>query len=133
MQLTTAILTTFLMVLTGASALGINCRGSIECLRQPNDAAPQLTNLLNGIDPARWYNNGDQIVCISSVCACLQYTEKGASGATIQSLAHYIPEHGCKTCGSVPVFFPSGDNSVWDGELTFNYARNPCATIDGFC
>jgi len=135
MNLITSTLAAFLVILTHASALGINCRGSGECLTEPIDDAMQLTNLLNNIDPARWYNDGEQIVCLANVCAYLQNTNSGASGATVQNLAHFIPEHGCHTCGSVPLNFAFGDNDVADGELTFNFARNPCllSTINGFC
>ena len=126
MQLITYTLAALALTFAGANALGINCRGSSECLSQDIDAAKLLTNLLNNIDPGRLYNDGEQIVCRYNMCAFLQYTFSGASGAKIQSLAHLIPEHGCHTCGSVPIFFNDGDNNVWDGELTFNYARHPC-------
>lgn len=135
MQLITSTLAAFLLTLMGVEALGINCRGSAECQAEFFDDAAHLTNLINGIDPARWYNDGEQIVCVANMCAFLQNTQNGASGATVQSLAHFIPEHGCHACGSVPLYFASGDNDVADGELTYNFARNPCpeSARDGFC
>lgn len=136
MQLISSTLAAFLVLLIGTSALGINCRGSGECLAVPDeDNAMQITNHLNNIDPKRWYKDGEQIVCLANMCAYLQNTNGGASGATIQSVAHFIPEHGCKMCGSVPLGFASGHNNVADGQLTFNFARNPCdwSVVDGFC
>lgn len=54
-----------------------------------------------------------------------------ASGATvdlgtIRGLADALLEHGCATCGSVPIHFvDEGSNSPDDGILTFNYVSNP--------
>ncbi|KAJ5475959.1 hypothetical protein N7475_001688 [Penicillium sp. IBT 31633x] len=61
-------------------------------------------------------------------CAFLQGTG-GTNGGKIKELAHYIPDHGCKMCGSVPYFYP-GDNNVANGQLTFNYVDNPCNLAD---
>lgn len=121
------------------SALGINCRGSSLCDFVTNkDVAPQLVEYISHIDPSRWYNNGDQIACEKvqaiegdvTICAFLQNTG-GAPGQNIQGLAHFITEHGCSVCGSVPYFFP-GDNNVDNGELTFNAVSDGCG-VDGLC
>ncbi|CAG8238419.1 unnamed protein product [Penicillium salamii] len=123
--------------LTGSAtaALGINCRGSANCNTfGDNQMAIQLTRAIEGIDTNRWYNNGEHIACIGSgagitgnggFCAFLQGTG-GTNGGKIKELAHYIPEHGCRTCGSVPYFYP-GDNNVDHGQLTYNYVSNACA------
>ena len=37
-----------------------------------------------------------------------------------------VLEHGCHTCGSVPIHFvDEGSNNPDDGILTFNYVGNP--------
>ncbi|KAJ5142873.1 killer toxin [Penicillium bovifimosum] len=121
---------------TGSTAaLGINCRGSANCNTFGNSQiAVSLTHAIDGIDPNRWYNNGEHIACVGTgapitgnggFCAFLQNTG-GTNGAWIKSIAHNIPEHGCKTCGSVPYYFP-GDNDVSKGELTYNYVDDSCS------
>ena len=138
------------------TALGINCQGSSKCDRFIN-AKPTLSaadslrrEIAAHVSDSRWYQNGQQIVCIDgrgpriisqdgSICAFLQGTG-GISGKEIKTLARRIVEHGCKTCGSVPVYFDKGDNDVkTHGELTFNYVdRNTagdgkCSSIFGNC
>jgi hypothetical protein len=122
-----------------AAALGINCRGA-GC----GSAAGPLTRAIEGIDRGRWFANGEQIACVtvtsttadsgtttSSYCAFLQNTG-GAWGSRILELAHYLRDHGCKGCGSVPYFYPE-DNDVSHGELTYNSVRRPCSWRDGLC
>jgi hypothetical protein len=125
--------------LSPASALGINCRGSVDCEGIPSPSvAHSLATFINGIDQERWYQNGEQIACDARVvqsqdvirgpttlyfCPFLQNTG-GAWGSDILRLANYIPDHGCKVCGSVPYFYPS-DNNVEHGELIFNHVLIP--------
>jgi Kp4 len=96
-----------------ASALGINCRGSVACIGvAPNPPVSRnLSGFIEGIDQERWYQNGEQIACemrnvaidvgfqTRYFCAFLQDTG-GAFGSDILRLAHYIPDHGCTACGS---------------------------------
>ncbi len=48
-----------------------------------------------------------------------------------------VLEHGCHTCGSVPIHFvDEGSNDPDEGILTFNYVGNPdcvgqCISDDG--
>ena len=59
------------------------------------------------------------------------FPQKMASGATldlgtIRGLADALLEHGCTTCGSVPIHYvDEGSNNPDDGILTFNYVSNP--------
>ncbi|WAO91616.1 Kp4 domain-containing protein [Fusarium falciforme] len=99
----------------GVDALGINCRGSANCMLYGANVSKDMVNLLNGVDPNHWYNNGQQIACNTG----------GWQGQKAKELAYYITEHGCLACGSVPTGFP-GSNDVAQGELTFNYVSNPC-------
>ena len=120
--------------------LGINCRGSSNCGGQGAvRVVRRLTRSINDIDPSRWYRNGEQIACmgvdsdngIRFYCAFLQNTG-GAPGSKILELAHYIQDHGCKICGSVPYFYPA-ENDVSRGELTYNSVIKPCSRDDGLC
>ena len=44
----------------------------------------------------------------------------------IRPLTDAILEHGCTTCGSVPIHFvDEGSNDPSDGILTFNYVKDP--------
>jgi hypothetical protein len=114
--------------------LGINCRGSNYCIDNSEKnqyEAQTLRWFLNAIDSGRWYNNGEHIACTpANICAFLQNTD-GTTGDWIKGLAHFIPDHGCTVCGSVPYYYPS-DNNVNDGQLTFNYVSNP-ACKNGRC
>jgi hypothetical protein len=142
------------------TALGINCRGSVICDSFTNTNNPDLSaaeslrrEITAHVSDSRWYQNGQKIVCIDqggggqkfggafrhSLCAFLKRTG-GYPGNEIKVLAQRIVEHGCKTCGSVPVFFDQGDNDLNShGELTFDYvARNTngdgmCRSISGTC
>ncbi|KAK3990722.1 killer toxin [Cladorrhinum sp. PSN332] len=105
-------------------ALGINCRGSGNCGTSA-DAASKLVNILQTLNPNKNFLNRQQIACSGSICAFLQNTG-GASGSKIKELAHYITGHNCKVCGSVPYYYPQGNNNVADGQLTFNWVDNPC-------
>lgn len=127
-------------LVVSASALGINCRGSGACaLAISGNSARELANYINNINDGRYYQNGEHIACATfaadegtqgHVCAFLQ-NSNGAPGSSIRALAHYIPDHGCKECGSVPLFYPD-DNDVNNGELTFNVVgSNACG--DGLC
>ncbi|KAL9073621.1 MAG: hypothetical protein Q9161_002863 [Pseudevernia consocians] len=59
------------------------------------------------------------------------FAQNLASGATIdlgtvRGLTDALLEHGCSTCGSVPInFVTEGSNDPSDGILTFNYVKNP--------
>ncbi|MCJ1345098.1 hypothetical protein MMC31_003303 [Peltigera leucophlebia] len=107
-------------------------------------------------DPSTVYNSGDHIICVGSNQAITftgGTTQKGVTGsfslsgniheggiclfpqgasltlAQIRPLTDAVLEHGCKTCGSVPVHFADqGSNDPKWGILTFNYVKNPyCA------
>jgi hypothetical protein len=120
-------------IISQVSALGINCKGSGWCTSATSDVAHCLNELIQTIDSNRWYNNEQHIACCQSdgkfglpdaegsvgFCAYLQKSG-GAPGSSIKKLGPYIPNHGCKVCGSVPLFYPQGNNNVDDGELTFN-------------
>jgi len=53
-----------------------------------------------------------------SICAFLQGTAAGVSGADIKTHLQTLIDHGCKACGSVPT---TGVNDVRYGQLTLNY------------
>ena len=133
--------------ISNVAALGINCRGSGWCPFARDSVAASLNNLIQGIDPDRWYSNGEWIACAQSsgdyvveasgnigFCAFLQNT-RGTWGRIIKQLAPEIPNHGCRVCGSVPYYYLQGNNDVSDGELTFNMVTMPKGTkcTEGRC
>ncbi|KAI1122959.1 hypothetical protein F5Y10DRAFT_252763 [Nemania abortiva] len=62
------------------------------------------------------------------ICLFPQYMADGATLSldSIRPLLDAILEHGCTTCGSVPIHFvDEGSNDPSDGILTFNYVANP--------
>jgi len=109
-------------------ALGINCRGSSKC--DGSAAAQYLVQFINELPDGVFYLNQQQIACIGTICAYLQSTD-GKWSQDIKSFAHYIPAHGCTSCGSVPVHYPESNN-VRNGELTFDYAERRCRN-SGVC
>jgi hypothetical protein len=129
------------------AALGINCRGDGRCsfvrTYQDQSIADSLRQEIAGIvSDSRWYQNHQKIVCLDvtvttldttgSICAFLQGTG-GIPGNEIKTLAQRIVGHGCKICGSVPVYFDRGDNDVKShGELTFNFVERNVEG-DGSC
>ncbi|KAL8641457.1 MAG: hypothetical protein Q9226_008635 [Calogaya cf. arnoldii] len=127
-------LTTLIAVLAATAANeGINCKGSSECYRGRGYAASQLDGIIQRGPDDRWFNNKQQIACVSTTndvgpnsasCAHLQNTG-GAPLKNIKGLAPRIVEHNYKNCGSVPYFFPS-DNNVANSELTSNYITKSC-------
>ncbi|CAD6594572.1 MAG: hypothetical protein ASARMPREDX12_000258 [Alectoria sarmentosa] len=62
------------------------------------------------------------------ICVFAQDLKSGANIdlGTIRGLTDALLEHGCSTCGSVPInFVTEGSNDPSDGILTFNYVANP--------
>ncbi|MCJ1463958.1 hypothetical protein MMC07_002568 [Pseudocyphellaria aurata] len=110
-------------------------------------------------DNSTVYNSGDHIICVGAnqpitIGAGAGY--KGVSGTfslsgdipeggiclfpqgsaltlgQIRPLTNSVLEHGCSTCGSVPIHYvDQGSNDPGAGLLTFNYVHNP--TCDGNC
>ena len=110
-------------------------------------------------DNSTVYNSGDHVICVGStqpvtIEAGAEY--EGVSGSfsldgsiseggiclfpqgsaltleQIRPLTNAILEHGCGTCGSVPIHFvDQGSNDPGAGILTFNYVKSPFC--DGNC
>ncbi|KAJ7258849.1 Kp4-domain-containing protein [Mycena rebaudengoi] len=110
--------------ITTRKRLGINCKGSSSCVLHGSKEASVLAGYVGKLADDVWINDGQHIACTVDICAFLQNTA-GTQGSIVKKLAPYIPDHGCKVCGSVPYYFPQGNNDVADGELTFNYVNNP--------
>lgn len=114
-----------LLLLPSAFA-GINCDGSTEC-GLTGDSLSALLSDVGRIDDGRYYNNGDHIACqvahdgSGGICAFLKNTG-GAPGSSIEPLLQALENHGCSRCGSVPLYYPQGDNNDGDhGVLTVNF------------
>ena len=117
-------------IATTASALGINCRGSSRC---NNGIMQHFLYQADHLDPNRWYQNNQKIMCqlyedvftSGAFCLFLQNTG-GVPGSSIKPLVQALSDHGCKGCGSVPVFYPQGDNNPdHHGILTLNFVSDP--------
>ncbi|KAH7141140.1 killer toxin, partial [Dactylonectria macrodidyma] len=112
------------LLAAGEAAAGINCKGSSSC----GISGAYITDVIsmaNYLDRSRWYQNGEHIVCAANLCAFLQNT-RGMPGSKIKELLWQLNDHGCARCGSIPVFYPSGDNNDNShGILTVNYVAKP--------
>ncbi|KAF7347314.1 KP4 killer toxin [Mycena venus] len=114
-----------------AVAFGINCEGSMKCNGQPHDTAELLVGYItDGINPGRYYSNGQHIACRNNICAFLQGVPEPMSGAGIKIVAKLIVGHGCTVCGSVPT---GPDNDDRYGELTFNFVSEAACGDGGMC
>ncbi|EWG41398.1 hypothetical protein FVEG_03525 [Fusarium verticillioides 7600] len=123
-------------LLSTASALGINCRGSGFCNinnASLNDVLTQAKQLVARGQGDHFWPEHVQIACASgqygSICAFFQ---NGASGTTTRAidLIQGIIDHGCTQCGSIPT---NPGNNVDSGELTVNYVQNPCCNGNCYC
>jgi len=123
------------LVSSCVTALGINCRGSSECVSfscsDENVAEHLYEKMFTHLKDDQWYNDGEQLACVNGrdswshwgICAFLQGTN-GLSGKDLKTLALRIVDHGCLGCGSVPVYFDKNENDVaLHGMLTFNYVK----------
>ena len=126
-----------LLLLPSAFA-GINCEGSTGCATS-GDTISALLSDAKDITDSRFYTNGDQILCQAQhdsgggICAFLQNTG-GAPGSSIQPLLQALVDHGCERCGSVPLYYPEGDNNDGDhGILTVDYVSHIDFPCEGPC
>ncbi|RFU73385.1 kp4 killer toxin [Trichoderma arundinaceum] len=123
---------TFIVAASTAQA-GVNCNGSANCIHHGEDGADamrKLRDIINQrINVNRWYSNHEYVACqqrwyssAGDYCVFLQGTKNGASGGTIKARMDDLFNHGCETCGSVPINFHWPDsNDDKDGILTVNY------------
>ncbi|KAF8588154.1 Kp4-domain-containing protein [Ramaria rubella] len=117
------------------AASGINCQGSSQCSSKIGTLS-QISSFLQDLDPSRFFTNGEHIACFedngAGICAFLQNTG-GAPATSIPPLIDALIDHGCKVCGSVPLFFPQGDNNAADhGILTVNFVSSN-GGCEGLC
>ncbi|MCJ1463045.1 hypothetical protein MMC07_001649 [Pseudocyphellaria aurata] len=137
MRLASFLLVALPAILSFASSIlarGINCKGGAGCVLLTRNTGQDLTDHISAIDPNRHYANGEHIACthtwtgfiLTTMCAFLQWKPEGASGAEILNVAHWILDHGCVKCGSVPLGFPE-DNEETHGMLTYNIVAH------GYC
>ncbi|KAJ2978430.1 hypothetical protein NQ176_g3820 [Zarea fungicola] len=116
------------------SALGINCRGSGNCL----GIAGNIDDLIKYADKLKDYQiftKDKHIVCQKSqlgngLCAFPQDTF-AVTGAQVKKLLRSLKDHHCKKCGSVPVGYP-GSNDPTNGILKVN-AVGPGLSCNGVC
>ncbi|KAF2669833.1 killer toxin [Microthyrium microscopicum] len=114
------------------SALGINCKGSGTCTLC-SVGLDELSGLINSdLSDSKKFVNGDKVACIGcrhvvgGLCAIVQNIGGGnVEGLVVKQKVSDLLSHGCKGCGSCPVF-PGNDVST--GEITVNYVKNHCGT-----
>ncbi|MCJ1358416.1 MAG: hypothetical protein MMC33_008416 [Icmadophila ericetorum] len=122
---------------------GSNCNGG-ECCRTLSPVAEEgmeniavaLTAYIDHINLTRIYTDNSEIACHDvdnlynfgntpqTVCAVLK-TRAPMTGAQIKSWAHFIPDHGCRICGSVPMVSVE-EGSVQVGELSYDCVVRHC-------
>lgn len=86
------------------------------------------TGLTSGLNLGSWHLGGR--IKDGGICLFPQYMKNGPlTLGMIRKLADKLLEHGCETCGSVPIHFvDKGSNDPGDGILTFNYVRHTYCT-----
>ncbi len=86
------------------------------------------TGLTSGMNLGSWHLGGN--IKDGGICLFPQYLKSGPlTLGMIRKLVDKVLEHGCETCGSVPIHFvDQGSNDPGDGILTFNYVRHPYCT-----
>lgn len=112
------------------SATGINCNGSSNCGLARTSFMEDLNNVVSGdqFPTDRFYNNGEQIICGSQGICVFAQESGGLPASSVPLLIQDLQGHGCKVCGSIPLFFPDGDNNEDDfGFLTVNFVSHACA------
>lgn len=124
-----------IFVATSASTLGINCRGSKPNCWSQSGFDDTLETFLHFTRPggslgdSDLYSPGSHIVCrpwgavpVGGICAFAQgrnLSPTGINGTMIRLKLKELVEHGCRTCGTVPL---SEDNNPAEaGVLTVNY------------
>ncbi|OAQ83864.1 Killer toxin, Kp4/SMK-like, core [Purpureocillium lilacinum] len=121
--------TAFAALISGATALGINCRGSGGCTfndAKLSDVLTQVKQIQAQGNGGHHYAQGVQLACAqgqySSICA---FYQNGASGTADRAaeLLQGLIDHGCSECGSNPT---QPGNDVSKGELTVNIVSAPC-------
>lgn len=100
-------------------ALGINCRGSFQCVFLTDGPLDEVAGYIESIGPNREYTNGELIACTGFICAFLQSTPGPVLGSQILDLMRNLSPK-CNQCGSIPTGFLQGDNDVTNGMLTIN-------------
>lgn len=119
-----------------AKALGINCRGSLYC---ETGTMTTISDYVNKIHGDRLYTNGQHIACVrylggDGTCVFIQGSDHQVSGGVIKDLIKGLVNHGCRGCGSNPLYnygaSPSNDPQ-W-GILTVNYVVN-AGLCSGVC
>ncbi|KAF2121050.1 killer toxin Kp4/SMK [Lophiotrema nucula] len=118
---------------TNIQALGINCRGSIQCGDCSNIG--RIASLVYHIADDAQYGNNQQIACSgcfwwqSTFALCIfpqNIGDRKISGKLIKDKLGALIAHNCYTCGSIPTEDNVPDNNVNNGELTVNYVLNGC-------
>lgn len=127
----------FILILMaiGVNTLGINCRGSNpNCWSQSgfDDTLEwflYLTERGGSLGDADLYVPGSHILCrpwgavpVGGICAFTQgrnLSPTGINGTMIRRKLNELVDHGCRTCGSVPL--SEDNNPVEAGILTVNY------------
>ena len=86
------------------------------------------TGLTSGSALGSWHLGGK--IKDGGICLFPQGLKNGPlTLGMIRKLVDKLLEHGCETCGSVPIHFvDQGSNDPDDGILTFNYVRHPYCT-----
>ncbi|KAF2635975.1 killer toxin [Massarina eburnea CBS 473.64] len=132
MHFSTPIISAILALSTQATALGINCRGSSNCISTQlgKVSLQEIINTANQVGDHHIFQNGEHVACVQgrglaggSLCAFPQGTNGGIEGWKAKQLLGFLKDHNCGNCGSVPVNFPNDNNVGSAGQLTVNWVR----------
>ncbi|PHH89084.1 hypothetical protein CDD83_6679 [Cordyceps sp. RAO-2017] len=117
------------LLVAGAAAHGINCRGSGGCLSSDaklSDLLVQLQQLQAQDHGRRHFRQNVQLACVqgkaSSLCASYKDGPGGSADRAVE-LVKELMDHGCQQCGKNPTQ-PGRDST--DGHLLVDVSYTPC-------
>jgi hypothetical protein len=109
MQFTIAVFLAVAGLLRTAAGLGINCRGSSQCIGQ-GGAMQVINDHICAMDASTEFADGAHIACDGNTCAFLQDVGTNSFNAgQLCTLSEFLIVHGCTSCGSIPTGFPASN------------------------
>lgn len=109
------------LMATAVAALGINCRGSSNCVGTPQCRLSDIILQVSQLDQSTTFAPGEHIggcgIPGGHIYAFTQDWNEDITAGQALGMLQGLAEHGCGQCGSIPF----QDNNVAFGQLTVNW------------